>query len=284
MNNIQKTRELQQQTTQDVRTIQTHIKGLMARVNGSGLSHTSKTAYIKLLNDQVSRLTTVETQLNHPPVNRYEAFQMAQAQRDEISKIISNISKIKESLSSKLGATAQNTPTLQQRQPSPEKSRAPAPQHNYVLPEVPTTPTRSQIAHSTPLPNPLLDKFSEVNQKLSQTKFQLISLKQCMLAEKNTDKKIALHSEIVSAQKIQTTIQDQLNTIYPQLADPKKSATLSRQLTDISGALTRLDDRMTKAYTKNMPVAPSSRPQIPPASTQRNRTSDDDDRPRGPRR
>jgi len=253
VDNSRKLRELQQRTTQDIPAANKHTNNLIAKVNGSGFSQTAKNTYLKLLNEQAARLNTLGSQT--PPKNQYAALQFAQKQREELSKIVGNLTKIKDALNSKLG-TQQAPP---QRPESPAKARAAAapPQTDYNFPDVPTTPVKSSSAPPT---NPLLDKFVAVDQKLSQSKSSLAALNQQMLAENNTDKKVALYSEIASAKKVHDTMQKQLNKIYPQLSQPEKAASIGRELTGMSNTLNSTNQRMSVAYTKSMPVAPSSNP------------------------
>ena len=274
MDNIRETKELQQKNADAVRRVQIIIRDLISKVNGSGLPPASKVADIKKLNDQLASLKKIEIQMSKPPTNRYEALQVARAQKNEISTIVGEISSINTSIKNKIAAAAQTRAVPQQSHVSPEQSRTASPQTDYRLPDVPTTPIQPRIDRS----NLLLDKYIAVEQKLSQTKFQLASLNQRMLAEANTGKKIELRTQIVSAQKIQAAIQSDLNTIRPQLSDPQKSATLDRALSGKLEILNRLDDRMQQAYIKNLPIAPVSKLPVAPQS------HDDDERPRGPRR
>lgn len=287
MNNINETKKLQQDNADAVQRIQTIIRNLMAKVNESGLSQTSKAEDIKRLNAQLVAINTLQRQLNQPPSNWFAALQVARVQKKEISTIVANIVDIKVSVNSKLRATSQTKPAAQQSYSIPEKARDASPPHNYGLPEVPTTPIRSQIAPSKPLMNPLLDKFIDVNQKLSQTKAQLVTLNRSMMTEKNTEKKVALCAEIASAQKVQALTQKQLDMIYPHLADPKKSTLINQKLTEMSGALDLLTDRMAKSYLKNMPVAPITRSNTASNHAQnrsKNQSNDDNNTRRGPGR
>ncbi|MCR9191331.1 MAG: hypothetical protein NXI01_01550 [Gammaproteobacteria bacterium] len=262
MDNSRKLKELQQRTARDIPAANKHTNTLIAKVNSSGLSQTAKNTYLKLLNEQAARLNTLGSQT--PPKNQYEALQFAQTQREELSKIVGNLTKIKDALNSKLG-TQQAPP---QRPASPAKTRAAAapPQNDYNFPNVPTTPIKSS---STPPTNPLLDKFVAVDQKLSQSKARLSSLNQRMQSETNSDKKIALYSAMSSAQKVHDTMQRNLGTIHSQLSNPKKAAALDRELTGMSSILVRTDQRMANAYTKSMPVAPSSNPKSTPTQSQK---------------
>lgn len=279
MNIIKEINNLQQKNKDTVLKLKNIIRDLITKASGAGLFQASKSADTKL-NAQLASLKKLEIQLSKPPANLYQALLVARAQNKEISTIIRKVSSIKTSLNNTHAATSQTIKVSQQRHASPEKPREASPQNMHVFPAVPTTPVKPRINRT----HLLLDKYIAVEKKLSQTQFQLASLKQIMLSENNTEKKVALYSQVFSAKKVQDSIQNNLNIIRSQLSDPKKNANLDLKLTAQLEILDRLDARMQLALRNSMPIVPVSKIRIAQNNLQ-NRSNDEDDSPRrGPHR
>ncbi len=278
MNNIAKTEKLQKENADAVRSLKMIINNLITKANGAGLSPAPFAADIKKLNDQLASLKNLEIQLSQAPTNLYQALQVAVTQKKQISAIIGEVSSIKKSLNNIHPAIPQTSAAAQRRHVSPDKPRVAKPQNSYELPSVPTTPVKLGIDRT----NLLFDKYVDVEKKLSQTQFQLASLTQRMLSE-NGPKKIELYSQILSAKKIQASIQNNLDIIRPQLSETKKSASLDNQLNGQLQILNRLDAGMQEAYAKSLPNAPVSKIRIAPNNLQ-NRSNDEDGSPKGPGR